>query len=297
MMVGSLGDKPSAVAPDNRPRLLVNADDFGLSRAVNRGILEAHRSGPVTSASLMANLPSAEDAVALWRTAPELGLGVHLNLTAGRPVCPPAEVPSLVRPDGRFWILGELLRRLTTGQARPAELARELDAQLARAHSLGARLDHLDSHHHVHIHPRLWNIILSLARRHGIRSIRAPAEGPRPISYHRPAPKDAARALSISALGLLFGARSRRAGFHAPQHFRGIAMGTGFSTPALLRELRHLPPGSTELMVHPGYADEEAARFTSLTVGRERELAALITPEARAALEATGARLVRWDEA
>ena len=288
---------PSDPPRGNARRLLVNADDFGLSGGVNRGVLEAHRRGLVTSTSLMANLPAAAEAVGLWREAPDLGLGMHLNLTAGRPLSRPEEVPSLVRRDGRFWVLGDLLRRLTTGRIRAAELERELSAQVERALELGGRIGHFDSHHHVHVHPRLTPIVLRLARRYAVPAVRAPAEGLGSLAYQRPAPRDAARLLAISALGLLFGARAHRAGLRVARHFRGIALGTGFRTPALLRELKRLPNGFTELMVHPGYMDAELARHTSFTVGRDSELVALASPEARAALEAVGARLVRWDEA
>src|SRR4051812_35977187 len=90
-------------------QLVVTADDFGISRGVNRGIVEAHRNGLVTSASLMPNLPSAEDALTRATTCPDLGLGLHLTLTAGRPLSPPDRVPTLVDADGQFHVLGSLL--------------------------------------------------------------------------------------------------------------------------------------------------------------------------------------------
>ena len=113
--------------------------------------------------------------------------------------------------------------------------------------------------------------------------------------YHRPRARDAARALAISGFGLLFGLRARRVGLDTADHFRGIALGTGFSRPALVRELEHLPSGFTELMVHPGYLDAEAAKLTSFTTGRDSELAALTSPESRRALDQVRARLRRWD--
>src|SRR5919112_1525178 len=111
-------------------QLVVNADDFGISRGVNRGIVEAHRAGLVTSASLMSNLPSAEDALTRATTCPDLGLGLHLTLTAGRPLTPPDRVPTLVDDDGCFHLLGTLLARLSLGQVHADDLARELSAQV-----------------------------------------------------------------------------------------------------------------------------------------------------------------------
>jgi len=197
----------------------------------------------------------------------------------------------LVKANGSFSILGELLRRLTTGSARPAEIERELSAQIERSLALFGTVSHLDSHHHVHVHPRLVPIVLRLALRFGISYVRAPYEGFRPLLYQRPKARDAARVLAISGLGLLFGLRARQAGLRTTPFFRGIALGTGFDTAGLVRELRHLPAGFTELMVHPGYADAEAARLTSFTRGRAGELAALTSGEARAALEEVGGRL------
>src|SRR5262249_31531018 len=111
-------------------QLVVNADDFGISRGVNRGIVEAHRQGLVTSASLMPNLPSAEDAPPRATTCPDLGLALPLTLTAGRPLTPPHLVPTLVDADGQFLVLGTLLARLSLGKVRTDEIARELTAQV-----------------------------------------------------------------------------------------------------------------------------------------------------------------------
>src|SRR3954462_986306 len=99
--------------PSLSRQLVVNADDFGISRGVNRGIVEAHRNGLGTSASVMPNLPSAEDALTRATICPDLGLGLHLTLTAGPPLCPPNDVPTLVDADGQFHLLGTLLARLS----------------------------------------------------------------------------------------------------------------------------------------------------------------------------------------
>src|SRR5215203_3148938 len=111
-------------------QLVVNADDFGISRGVNRGIVEAHRLGLVTSASLMPNLPAAEDALTRAAICPNLGLGLHLTLTAGKPLSPPQQVQTLVDAEGQFLVLGTLLARLSLGQVRGDDLRRELAAQV-----------------------------------------------------------------------------------------------------------------------------------------------------------------------
>src|SRR4051812_30971879 len=214
---------PSAVR-----QLVVNADDLGISRGVNRGIIQAHRDGLVTSASLMANLPSAEDALARAAACPDLDLGLHLTLTAGRPLSRPDRVPSLVDADGSFHLLGTLLARLSLGQVRADDLTRELTAQAEWALRRGVRPSHLDSHHHIHTHPRVAPIVIGLARQHGIGWVRCPVErGLSPSLLGLP-PKDAARTLAISAFGLVTRVLVGRAGLHAARHFRGIGLGMGF---------------------------------------------------------------------
>ena len=281
------------MAPTTR-HLVVNADDFGISRGVNRGIVEAHRAGLVTSASLMANLPAAEDALTRAAICPDLGLGLHLTLTAGRPLCPPEQVPTLVDPDGRLLVLGTLLARLSLGTVRADDLRRELAAQVEWALRRGIRPDHFDSHHHVHVHPRVAPIVIALAREHRIGWVRCPVEGgPSPSVLALP-PKDAARTVAISTLGMVTRVLVRRAGLRTTRHFRGIGLGLGFGQAGLLAALEALPPGLTELMTHPGHPDEDLARLTVVAEGRDRELGALTSRAARDVLRRRRIRLTSF---
>lgn len=275
-------------------QLVVNADDFGISRGVNRGIVEAHRAGLVTSASLMPNLPSAEDALTRAAICPDLGLGLHLTLTAGRPLSLPERVPTLVDTEGRFLVLGMLLGRLSMGKVRRDDMRRELSAQVEWALRRGVRPDHLNSHHHVHVHPFVTPTVIALAREYGIGWVRCPTErGPSPAVLALPY-KDAARTLAISTFGLLTRALVRVAGLQTTRHFRGISLGMGFSEASLLALLNDLPPGLTELMAHPGYPDEELARLTDFAEGRDCELAALTGSAARDVLRRRRIRLTSF---
>jgi chitin disaccharide deacetylase len=276
-------------------QLVVNADDFGMSRGVNRGIVEAYRDGLVTSASLMPNLPSAEDALTRAATCQDLGLGLHLTLTAGRPLSPPDRVPTLVDPDGQFYVLGTLLGRLSLGQVSADDLTRELEAQVAWALRRGVRPSHLDSHHHVHIHPRVAPIVIGLARQHGVGWVRCPVEGGPSPALLGLAPKDVARTVAISAFGLMTRLLVRRAGLRTTRQFRGIGLGMGFGEAGLLDTLGRLPPGLTELMTHPGVPDDELARLTVFAEGRDRELAALTAPSAREMVRRRRIRLTSFD--
>jgi hopanoid biosynthesis associated protein HpnK len=280
--------------PPNTRQLVVNADDFGISRGVNRGIVEAHQNGLVTSTSLMANLSAAEDALTRATICPDLSLGLHLTLTAGRPLCPPEQLSTLVDASGQFLVLGTLLGRLSTGKVSGDQIRRELAAQIEWTLRRGIRPTHVDSHHHVHIHPRVAPIVIALARQYRIDWVRCPVEGgPTPSVLALP-PKDAVRTVAISTFGMLTKALVRRAGLRTTGHFRGIGLGLGFGQAALLKAVKSLPTGLTELMTHPGYPDEELARLTVFAEGRDRELGALTSPSVREAVRRRRIRLTSF---
>lgn len=270
--------------------LIVNADDFGLSPGVNAGILEAFRAGVVRGASLMVNTPFAEAAA---RQAAQAGLelGVHLNLTTGRPVSPPERVRSLVGADGRFHVLGGLLLRLSAGRVGPDHLQRELEAQVERARALGVRPSHLDGHHHIQVHPAVGRVVLRLAVDNRL-GLRCPVEPPRHGNV-----RDRIRALLLLGPAAWLRGAARAGGVPTTHHFRGISLGYGFDASALVDTIRRLPGGLTELMCHPGYPDPELAAATRYTVGRERELTALADDQVLGLLRERGIALVRWSEA
>lgn len=161
-------------------RLIVNADDFGYSRGVNFGIIDAHRRGIVTSATMMMNMPGAEHAIDLAKQNPSLGVGIHLVLTCGRPICP--DVPSLVGEDGAF----KSLKDVTPNSIVLEEVEREWTAQIEKFLQSGLTPTHLDSHHHVHTVPELLPVVQKLAHQYGDLSVRIngsePLAGVRPFS-------------------------------------------------------------------------------------------------------------------
>ena len=281
----ALGTRRSALGP----ALIVNADDYGLSPGVNAGVLAAHHEGLVTSATLMANLPAAAEAVAL--APPTLALGLHLNLTTGEPCAGAARVPSLVGANGRFLRLDRLLLRLTLGRVPRAELEREIAAQLERALTLSASLDHLDGHHHIHLHPAVLPVVLHLAPSYGVRAMRCAAEsapsGPEML-------RDRLRRVGNALVARRARPRAEAVGLVTADHFRGLGLGLAFMTNALVATLQRLPPGVTELMCHPGYPDAELAERTSYAAGRERELAALTAEAARETVRARGIMLTTY---
>ena len=148
--------------------LIVNADDFGLAPAVNQGILDAHLAGSVTSTTLMVNMPAAAEAAAIAKAYPLLGVGLHFNLTLGKPLAGASSVPSLVGPDGKFHERGALALRLFTGRVRREHVVRELDAQHQAFLALGIRPTHVDSHQHVHGFPAVFDAVGALCEAQGI---------------------------------------------------------------------------------------------------------------------------------
>jgi predicted glycoside hydrolase/deacetylase ChbG (UPF0249 family) len=184
--------------------------------------------------------------------------------------------------SGQFHPLGVLLARLSLGRVSGDEIRRELTAQVEWSARRAVRPDHLDSHHHIHVHPRVAPIVVRLAREHGIGWLRCPSEaGPTPGLLRLP-PKDVARTVAISTFGLMTRLLAKQAGLRTTRHFRGIGLGLGFKEAALLALIERLPPGLTELMTHPGYPDEELARLSAgFATGRDDELAAVTSPAVR----------------
>lgn len=246
-------------------RLIVNADDFGRSEGINHGIVEAHRSGIVTSATLMVAYPKAAEAARLALGCPRLGVGLHLALTGGTPVLPPARVPSLVDGQGR-------LPRKPEGlfAAAPADVMAEARAQLGRFEDLvGRPPTHVDSHHHAHRLPVVLEALAELAGAAGL-----------PVRRASPAVAE----------------RLARARIPTSDFFDESFYGDGATLDGLLAVLDGLADGVTELMCHPARPDEELAAASGYARERERELAVLTSEPARRAIEERGVALIRFSD-
>jgi len=284
--------------------LIVNADDLGWTEGVNRGILEAFRHGIVTSTSLMANGEAFANAIELARTAPDLGVGVHLNLSDGASVAQPAKVKSLLNNAGRFGggPKGLLLRRASGGLLLE-EVEREWDAQIQKVRAAGIEPTHLDGHKHVHMLPGLFEVALKLAKRHGIGAVRVALEA----SSLRTALASGANHRAsvvmkqgVEARGLKLLARdareqATRAGIATADYFCGIAQTGELTREGLEELLRNLLEGTTELMCHPGYADAALGKTpTRLQDSRETELSILTDTRIRNLVASQGIRLIDY---
>lgn len=263
-------------------RLIINADDFGLTRGINRGIVELHQAGVLTSATLMANGPAFEDAAEAARAHPALGVGCHIVLTDGAPVAPSDSVRSLLGSDSRSFrpSLAAFLQALITGRVRTEDIVREALAQIEKLQRAGIHITHLDSHKHTHLFPAISRPLLEVAERTGVRAIRNPFE---PAWSPSSGEGSASRRLVVRALSLL------RPAFEASPQLSSGAVRTPDGTVAisatgsldastLAALVRALPTdGDYELCCHPGYNDAELDRVvTRLRAHRDIEREALL---------------------
>ena len=284
--------------------LIVNADDLGWTEGVNRGIVEAFRNGIVTSASLLANGAAFAGGVEAARSAPDLGVGVHLNLSDGPPVANPETVASLLNDKGEFAGGPEsLLMKLARRRLLPREVEREWDAQIKKVRDAGIEPTHLDGHKHVHMLPGLFEIALRLAKRHGIGAIRVSLEASSLRAALSSGEKQNAGVVikqGVQARGLKLLARdareqAERAGISTADYFCGIAQTGELTLEGVMQLLKNLPEGTTELMVHPGYSDDALRKTaTRLQESRQSELAILTDTGIRNLVASQGIRLIDY---
>jgi hopanoid biosynthesis associated protein HpnK len=262
-------------------RLIINADDFGLTSGVNRAILELHEAGVLTSATLMALGAAAEEAIAFARSTPSLGVGCHVVLVDGEPVLSPRELPTLVDPaTGCFYItLTAFLPRLFAGRIRSAEIEAEAAAQIALLQSRGVKLTHFDTHKHTHMFPTVMQAVMRAARAAGIGAVRNPFEPG--WAVRATAGASWLRSAEVSVLRRLEPGLRRmiaREKFVTTEGTVAVA-GTGVLNAATVRSLlSKLPAGTWELVTHPGYNDADLDKVrTRLRASRGIELEALVT--------------------
>jgi len=263
-------------------RLIVTADDFGASVAVNEGIEIAHRTGILTAASLMVAGEAAEDALIRARHMPALGVGLHLVLVEGRPTLPPERVPDLVDGSGHF--RANMALAGASMFFRPTvrrQLAQEIEAQFAAFAATGLPLDHVNAHKHFHLHPTIAGLILKIGARYGIKAARAPVEPRDLIGAIEPVKATLAGRIAGPYARSLAG-RFRRAGLIVPDRVLGLAWSGHMTADRLLALIERLPPGLTEIYTHPASAD--AYPGSAPGYAYRAELAALVDPAVKAAL-------------
>jgi chitin disaccharide deacetylase len=271
-------------------RLIVNADDFGLTHGVNRAIVECHERGIVSSATIMTTGACFDEAVALAAQMPRLSVGCHIVLVDGKPLLPPNEVRSLLAPGtNRFYhSIVEALQAVALGRFRAEEVEAEARAQFACLQRSNVDASHFDAHKHTHMFPSILKPLLRAASAHGISAVRNPFEAPGVVTFREAQGSSTLLIRKAETALLRTFLRSRwlsavnAAGFATTDGSLGVAT-TGTLNDARLRAmLKQMPQGTWELVCHPGYNDRDlAAVRTKLRESREVEMTALlgITPD------------------
>jgi len=290
-------------------RLIVNADDFGMTRGINRAIAEASANGIVTSTTLMATARAFDDAITSTTTLDaRVSIGCHLILLDGNPVLPPASVPSLLQPkaadgDAEFRVkLHDFARAAMTNKLKPAEIEAEASAQMQRLQASGIKLSHFDCHKHAHMFPTVLRPLLRAAKSRGVPAVRNPFGRIFPLPFGRILrnPNMWRRVAELGALRSFsadYKGEVESHGLRTPDGSVGILDTGTLDLESFLVIVDSLPDGTWEFVCHPGYNDAELDQVrTRLRQSREIELSVLTSPEARSALDRRGIELISYRE-
>lgn len=278
--------------------MIVNADDFGMSRGITDAIITGHRYGFLTSTSLMANMPAAEYAVSRALAFPNLAVGAHLNICQGRPILPPAEVQALVAADGNFHPPREMARRLWTGRLASTEIEAEFRAQIRWMKNHGVSPSHADSHHHMHIYPAAAGAFARALKAEGIACARACCcvECPKSNSVGGPYGGGVFRRLSVQAYRKVL-ERSVFRETISPD-YRVVAPNRRDSASSLHDQWKlafeTLPPGTFELACHPGLFESGFSENDAIRLQREQELLCLTSRGLRDVIDRRRIRLISY---
>ncbi len=280
-------------------RLIVNADEFGLTQQVNQGIIEAFKKGIVTSSTIIVNMWAFEEAVRLACKNPNLAVGVHLTLTSGKSVLPKEAIPTLVDEKGFFFPRSHLLRRLFFQKIRLSEVEKELKAQIEKCLQSGISPTHFDSHEHIHIHPAIFPIVIRLAKDYNV-PLRLPAEEIYFVKgkflnffYFKYWKKKFLQVRCNWAHSHLL-----LHGILTTDYFTsifGIIPNQEIKISTFKLLLKNIKDGVTELMTHPGYMDERLRIFSPhLCEQREKELKVLTDPKTKRIIKEENIELINY---
>jgi chitin disaccharide deacetylase len=274
--------------PDAKPRrLIVNADDFGRSASINQAVIRAHREGILTTTSLMVNEPAFDEAVALARETPTLGVGLHLTLLCGHSALPPEAIPGLVNARGEFSNNppGTGFRYFVQRSLREP-LRREIHAQFQKFRATRLPLDHVNGHLHLHLHPTVFRMLMSDAAQLGIKRLRLTFD---PFRLNlRVASGHLLYRVLHAAIYHALSARARpalsRLGIRHTAAVFGLLQNARVDEPYVSRLLPLLPAGDSELYSHPSL-DEFKNEFD-----------ALVSPRVREQVQKLGIKLIRYQD-
>jgi len=261
--------------------LVITADDFGAAVEINEAVERAHVEGVLTAASLMVGAPAAADAVARARRLPGLRVGLHLVLVDGRPVLEPAALPQLVGPGGTFrdGMVAAGAMMFFHPRAR-RQLEAEIAAQFAAFAATGLTLDHVNAHKHFHLHPTIAGAVLKVGRRFAMSAARIPIEPRSVLDAIEPGGGALGDPL-VEFWASLARRRFRRAGILVADQVFGLRWTGAMNARRLRGLISRLPPGLSEIYLHPTAADAFAGSPAGYR--HAEELAALLDPDVRRA--------------
>ncbi len=268
-------------------RLIVNADDFGLSACVNAAVIRAHREGILTTASLMVNEPGFAEAVTLAKENPKLGVGLHLTLLMGHATLPAEKIPGLVNARGEFSNspVGAGLNYFFKRSLRE-QLRAEIHAQFEKFHAIGLPLDHVNGHLHLHLHPVIFEILMADADELRIRHLRLTRD-----CFARSRRMAGGRWFYRISHAAIYEILSRRVreplrqrGIRHAQITFGLLQDSRVDEDYILKLLPELPPGDSELYSHPSL-DKFKPEFD-----------ALVSPRVREEIKKLGVELIRYQD-
>lgn len=274
--------------------LIINADDFGLTKSINEGIVKAFRNGVLSSANLMPSGEAFADAVSWMK---ELGIkesGVHLSLTESIPTLKAYEIPTLVSKEGRFHSHHtNFFIRFFLGKISKGEMLDELRNQLDMVRDSGIKINYLSSHEHVHMMPGVLNMFIELAREYEIPAMRCIKKE---YYRHKWGSRPFYRSVVLSLIGKNGERIMKREGMGYPDNFLGFVDSGSVHEVILLDMINSLKDGITELVMHPGFLGPEVLERYRFHINCESELHAITSPRVRKAIEDNGIKLTNYAE-
>jgi hopanoid biosynthesis associated protein HpnK len=273
-------------------RLIVNADDFGMTHGINRGIVEASREGIVTATSIMVTGWAFEEAVRLARENPQLDIGLHLSLTVGKPASNDAAVHRQFASRGTFGLgnkdilIGLILRTIS-----PSVAHREIEAQFKKASDTRLPITHIDGHESIHLFPGIRERVFHLVERYHIPFVRHSYEG---MSLRSIGKLRRWKKVLLSLFGLGFRRHIRRRGIGTTDHYYGAFDAGYLGKERLVAMISRLQEGTSEIMCHPGYRDDSFDRISGGHYLPDQELWALTDPQVKNLLSQRGIQLISF---
>jgi hopanoid biosynthesis associated protein HpnK len=292
--------------------VIVNADDFGMSKGVNDAIVISSKLGVLTSTSIMANMPAFEDAInKINVNNMNIGIGIHISLTEGKSVLKPSEIPLLVDSYGHFKnSFASLFIQVMKSKSILQQIEIEIKAQFEKLHSFGVKLDHVNSHHHIHMIPRIFSIVSKVATYYNYRSIRLIDESfivrfnNNYLNYYLYPLKTGNIVKKILLSSLAKMNKNKAQNVWMPDHCFGVLHSGQMDLRALRHIFNSIQPGVTEIIIHPGlYNGPEPAESRNKKMekwlqssGRKVELETLLSDSIRYEIERNNIRLVRFSD-